>query len=348
MKKTKKIKFAAIWVLIFCLVAVFSGTPLIQVAKAGSDSTMSDTMSTLKAATASNHDIKFTATNGITAGTTLTIAFQAGFVMPVLHVYDIDLATNTPSGQVNLDIAASGKTWGVATSGQNIVFTNGSTNIASGTVIEIYVGTNATTGGTGTHQITNPAAGSYTITLSGKDSGTITVSVITDNTVTLSGTVNQSITFSLTGNTLTFGTLDTSAARFATTTSGSAASTTGSYLVAGTNAASGYTTTYLGDTLKYSSYSINAIGASRASSTPGTSQFGIRVTISGSGTGVVAAGYSNPKDWTFVANAATPIASASGATPSNTYAINYLANIAANTAAGSYSTTLTYVTSGNF
>ncbi len=68
--------------------------------------------------------------------------------------------------------------------------------------------------------------------------------------------------------------------------------------------------------------------------------------MSGSGTGTAATGYSTSNNFKFVTG--DTVASATGPTNSNTYTVSYIANIDGSTAAGSYSTVLTYIATANF
>jgi hypothetical protein len=72
--------------------------------------------------------------------------------------------------------------------------------------------------------------------------------------------------------------------------------------------------------------------------------------VSGTGSGVIDASYNATTSWAFNAASAVPfqIASASAATANNTYLAYYIANIGSDTAAGTYTTAITYVATANF
>lgn len=178
-----------------------TGLPtLFRSAEAASITSASDTMSNSAPSQASNHTIAFTTQNGLAIGQTIQIAFPAQFTIGTMNVQDVDIDINgVPSSTASS--SASG-VWGVAFAGQNITFTS-PTNIgvASATPIVIRIGTNAITGGTGTHQITNPSATttSYTIDVGGtmQDSGQLRVAIVDQVQVTAS--VDTSLTFSVSG-----------------------------------------------------------------------------------------------------------------------------------------------------
>ena len=168
---------------------------------------------------------------------------------------------------------------------------------------------------------------------------------------TAAGAASQTLTFSISANTIAFGTLNSAAARFANTTTGSASEVEAHTLSVSTNAASGYTVTIKGATLTHTNpvFTITAIGGTNTASSPGSEQFGLRMTATG-GIGTVTSPYA-ASGFAYAGTAATPsqIASAtSGDGVTTTYSARYLANIANTTEAGSYSATLTYVATGNF
>ena len=68
------------------------------------------------------------------------------------------------------------------------------------------------------------------------------------------------------------------------------------------------------------------------------------MTASG-GSGTVSAPYDGAG---FAAAFPDEVASATGASADTTYSVRYVANIAGNTEAGSYTSTLTYIATGNF
>ena len=160
---------------------------------------------------------------------------------------------------------------------------------------------------------------------------------------------SQTLTFSISANTVSFGTLDASAARYATTASGSASEVEAHTLAASTNATSGYVITVKGATLASGVNTITAIGATNTASSSGTEQFGLRMTATG-GSGAVTAPYA-AAGFADSATAVLPsqvAAAATGDGVTTTYSVRYLANIAANTESGNYTTALTYLITGNF
>jgi len=330
---------------------------------------VSDTLSTQTISTAANHTIVFrTPTGAADTSDTITFTFPAGFNMNSIAFGDVDLAWSAgsqsnctaPTYSNNASIAATpaSGTWGAALSGQVLTLSAPSasfaTTIAANACVQLEIGTNATTGATGDTQIINPSsAATYEIAIAGAfgDTGSTTVSILTDDTVDIAATVAQSLTFSISDTSIGFGTLNAAAARYATgDLLGSGSETEAHNLVVGTNAANGYTMTASGTTLTCATCggaTITSIGSSNTASSAGTEQFGIRMNASG-GTGTVAAPYA-AAGFAFD-SAAFPdqVASASGATSNTTYSVRYLSNIAADTEAGAYTATVTYVATANF
>ena len=351
----KRIHTIASLGLIAAMLAILAG-PLAHVARAAALTSLSDTMSTIKASTAANHEILFASPTGIVAGQTVTYTFNT-FTMGTVAFGDIDFATGSTGvcssatyTEQTLAATASGATWGAAVAGTVLTITSGTGTATAGNCIRLRVGTNAVTGGAGVNRITNPAASSPTITMAGTfgDTGTITINIIANDQVSVSGTVNQSITFSISAATIAFGTLDAAAARFANTTTGSATEVEAHTLIAGTNAGSGYTITVQGATLTSGAFTITAIGSTNTASAVGTKQFGLRITATG-GTGTVTAPYAAAGfAYAGTATVTSQVASATGASANTTYSVRYLANITSNTEAATYTATLTYVATGNF
>lgn len=174
------------------------------------------------------------------------------------------------------------------------------------------------------------------------DTGTVATS--TAGQITVTASVDEALTFTLASATASLGTLTTSSTGSAT-----------SSLTASTNGSLGYSITVNGTTLTSGSNTITALSSPTASSV-NNKQFGLNLVanatpsvgaaVSGSGTGTAASGYNTANSYKFVTG--DTIASASGPTNSNTFTVSYIANIDGSTAAGTYSTLLTYIATANF
>lgn len=335
----------------------------IELAVAAALTTLSNTQSSVKVSTLSDHTIQFVTPTGVAAGTNISITFPAGYTMGSFAVNNVDFATSTSAtcsgfSDATLAASASGLTWGVAQAGQVVTITSGTAVIPANRCIQIEIGSNATFGGAGVSQITNPATpGLYEITLGGTfgDTGSISTSIITNDTVAMTGTVQQSLTFTISTSTIYFGNLGSAGPKFAssTNTSGDTSETIAHSLAVSTNAASGFALTARGQTLtslQNPANTISAVGAVATALATGTEQFAIRITESG-GTGITLdPTFSGATSYGYdgTATTSTLLASGSGVTPTSTYSLRYLANIAAITEAGTYAANLVYVATANF
>ncbi len=350
---------------IVALVIVTSFAPqFVKVAHAASLTAMKDTLSPAsgafnaeKASTVANHTIVFTTPTGVASGQTIILDFNnSTSINASFDFNDMDLADD--GVDVTLAASPSGATWGaVRTDADTITFTNGTTAVAGGSVITIELGTNATFGSTGTRQITNGPAGTTLLTISGTftDTGTIGIPVIADDVVVVNALVTPSITFTISDNTIFFGNLkssgtscwaqgtDPGAVTCPTTTESEAFNMT-----AGTNATSGYIITIQGATLTSGANTITAIGGTNTAPSIGSEQFGIRLTASG-GSGSVTAPYA-ASGYAYASTASTTsqVASASGPSATTTYSVREIANIAAVTEAGTYTTNQTFVATATY
>jgi hypothetical protein len=346
-----KLNFSRSLVSTLVIVAIFG----VQIpnAFAASLTTLSDTMSSLKISAPSNHDISFVTPTGVAAGATIIVTLPGAFAIPAgLTFTDVDVLDNGTN--VTLAAAPAGATWGVVrTSATVLTITNGTTAVVPGRTIRIKVGTNATNQTTGVNQITNDTTtGTKSIALTGTfgDTGNIAVQMITDDTVVVTAVVPQTLSFALSANSIAYGNLDAAAARFANTTTGSAADTVAHTVAIGTNGTGGYSISVQGGTLTSGANTITAVGAVPAASTVGTEQFGIYATKAGGVNGTIAAPYATASSFGYNGSAASAVTFASGtsATATETFSLHYVANIAALTEAGTYTTNLTYVGTANF
>ncbi len=341
-------------VLVLLLVVSLTGA---QIASAAALSAVSDTMSSSKISTLSSHVIKFTTPTGAGDSTdTITVTFPSDFNFTSKVIGTVSFTHGASTGLESTETLAASpsvSSWGAVFSGtQNRILTLtaptdgvGSAVVAAGDkVILTYTSANSTNGSTAT---------SYAVGIAGTfgDTGTSTINLLSDDQVLVSATVAQSLTFSISDNTIGFGTLSSSAAAYATgDTLGSASEIEAHNLIVGTNASNGYTMAVNGSTLAAaasSTVTITAIGASNVASSVGTEQFGLRLSATG-GTGTVAVPYA-ASGFAFD-SAAFPdqIASANTSSANTTYSARYLANITANTEAGSYAATLTYTATANY
>ena len=335
----------------------------VELAYAAALTTLSDTQSTVKVSQASDHTIQFVTPTGVTAGQNITITFPPGWTMGALATTSVDFATSTSAScsgfaDALVSNSPSGLTWGVSTTTSVITITSGTAVIPANRCIQIELGSNATSQGTGSTTIVNPSSATSSVILiagSFGDTGSITATIITDDTVAVTGTVNQSLSFTISTTTIYFGTLGSGAAKFASSTNtlGDTLETIAHTFDISTNAPSGYTITLRGQTmtsLQSATNTITAMGSTAASSTPTSEQFGIRATVAGGTGATIDPTYSFATSYGYDATATTSaiFATGSGSTNTSTYSLRYVANIATITEAGTYAANVIYVATANF
>lgn len=344
-------------ILVFGTLIVNFGFVLPQKVDAANLTAVSDTVSNLTASTVANHTIQFTTPTGVASGQTIILTFDnSTSVAASLDYTDIDLKDD--GTDITLGATPSGPTWGVVrTSPTVITFTNGTTAVTAGSVLNIEIGTHATFGTTGDQQITNGIAGTTVLRINGTfgDTGVLSMAIVANSVVAVSAEVLSSISFAISDNDIYYGNLKSSGTSCwaqgsnpgyvtcPTTTESEAFNMT-----AGTNASSGYSISVQGATLTSGANTIDAMVTTAAPSI-GTEQFGLRANASG-GSGSVNATYGTVGQYAFTANATTAaaVASASGPSATTTYSVRYIANISPMTEAGSYTTNHTYIATGNF
>ncbi len=352
---------------LFMIVGLFGLqlTSKIEHALALALSGLSDTQSRLTVSLPSDHTIQFvTPVSGIGAGEAITITLPAGYATGTFAIANFDLATSTSASCASVadallqSGAASGLTWGVTVATSTIYIRSGTATVPGNRCVQVRIGSNATFGGAGTTTLVNPSSpGAYQINLTSgaNDTGYVTQYIVPDDAILMSGIVNQSLTFTVSTSTIYFGVLGAGAAKFASSTNslGDTTETIAHTLAVGTNAPSGFTLSVRGQTMtsqQNSANTIDYIGGSAASSTPGVEQFGFRATESG-GVGVtVSSPFSSPTSYGYNATATTSatVAVGSGSTPTSTFSVRYVTNINAVTEAGTYTASLIYVATANF
>jgi|GEM_PF-774645 len=339
------------------LIFAISGFVLSPRVIAGSLTSMSDTVTNLSATAVANHTIVFTTPTGIAAGATLILTFDNSTSIHTSMTYtDMDLLDDGTN--VTLAASAAGTTWGaVRTSGTVITFTNGSTPVVAGSIITIKIGTNAASQSNGVYQIANGSAGTTSLTFSGTfgDSGVLSMPIITNSIVSLAATVLPTISFTISHNAIYFGNLTTANTCWAQNTDPgnvtcpTQTETEAFNMTAATNGTGGYTLTVQGATLTSGANTITAL-ASATAPNPANEQFGLRMNVSGAGSATVPATYGTAGQYAYTATASTAatVASTAVATLSNTFSVRYIANISPITESGSYTTSHTYIATGNF
>ncbi|MBI5405394.1 MAG: hypothetical protein HY976_04180 [Candidatus Kerfeldbacteria bacterium] len=341
----------------------FSMVPVTSV-NAATITSAKDVLSTLVDSANANHTLSWVSPSGVANGSTIVLTFASGFSLTGVVEDDIDIAGSTEGELTTAGDCTSTEKAGVVVSGQTITFTlcsGDGGDFTNSETITIEIGTNATASGTGANQINNQTSAqnnldpTIDITSGASDTGSVAVEVIADDSVNITATVDPSITFSITDTTIGFGTLSASAPRYATAdTLGTGSNTAGHQFTIGTNAASGFAITYSGALLTSAGNTISAATiAGDIDGTQGTEQFAIAFDELTTSILTIASGYEEESnnlkfDTTGAPTQNITVISRTSPAATTTVDAHYLANINANTEAGSYTTDITYIATGTF
>jgi len=346
-KKLFRINAAILILAIIAMIMPFQET------QAATLLSMSDTMSRLKATTASSHTIKFTTPTGAGDSTdTIIITFPSTGTTPfnftdktISTVTFTHGATTGTESTETLAASPSAEVWGAVFSGtQNIILTLtaptdgiGTAEVAaSDKIILTYDSTNST----------NPSADAspYAIAISGTfgDSGSIAVVILADDQVAVTATVNPTMSFTISSNTCALSTLTTSAVGTCDYT-----------LAVGTNAASGAVITIQAITDGTNAY-LNKDGTPASyidditedgTVTLGTEGYGIALV---GGSGWTEAGDFIDDDTPIPSTATDILTIAAPVASSVTSTVTHRAAIGDITESGTYAQTVQYIATGTF
>jgi len=180
----------------FLIAAIFfAGAGFGFSALAATATSVSDATSTLQASQASNHLITFTTPTGATAGQMISILFETGFTVTSITEDDADIADDGIELTTSSSACPAAQIL-VARSGNYVNFTLcAGTTIAAGSVVQIKIGSNASSSGTGANQVTNPASvGTYYLSVTSSDSSfadaaSIALPISGDDTVAITTSI---------------------------------------------------------------------------------------------------------------------------------------------------------------
>ncbi|MFH0853700.1 MAG: hypothetical protein V1853_04830, partial [bacterium] len=226
--------------------------------------------------------------------------------------------------------------------------------ITAGRCVQIQIGTIAA--GPGVNLITNPNdTSTHVIEIAGVfgDTGKFALDFVADDSVEVTASVDASITFAISDTAIGFGVLDASNDCWANAVPPASCDLTSEVahtLSIGTNATSGWAITYSGTTLESGADDIDvATITGDGDGDPGTEQFAMGADSDDVDTNIVLE-YRQPSNNFKFVEGPPAVTLASEATPSATETLSmyYIANIAADTPAGSYSTSITYIATATF
>lgn len=347
----RSISIVAMFAMIFGLNFGF-----IPTAKALTITSAKDALSTITDSANADHTITWVSPSGVANAATITLTFATGFDFTGVLIGDVDLDGST-EGSITLAADCTGSEKGsYSRTGQVVTFTlcsGDSGDFTNSETITVKIGTNAAGGANQINNQTvaqNNSDATIDITSGASDIGSLAVEIIADDSVNVTATVDPSITFSISDVAIGFGTLASGAVRYATgdTNGGTTETTAAHTLSAGTNAAGGLAVTYNGALLTSAANTINAASSVTPPGTQTIEQFAIAVDDNGTAF-TIPAGYDQATPlYTYVASTTTTLFSSAAPLTSTNVDVHYLANIAANTEAGNYSTNITYIATGTF
>lgn len=348
--------------LILVLVAMYG---LIPSARAGTVTVPSDTLSDSRPSTVANHTIVFTIESAIDLTDTVIIKFDdAGEAFNLTDVTedDVDIEDDSVEKTTAADCSSTEEySVVINTSIDEITFTacdGDGGNMAAGSVVTIEVGTNATASGTGSNQITNPAANVYDIDVAGTfgDTGKMKVAVLA--AVTVSATIAETLTFSISDTAIGMGAMATGDVYFATADESGATSEQGSdlptKLTVTTNASNGVTITMhdvgngSGSAGLYKSAVTTKLIAAVAATAVSAGSEGYAVYGKDASGLTIAAGFDGGSSASTITTSPQTFASTAGAVSSADVDVQPKVGMAGDTLAGSYSDTLIFVATPSY
>jgi hypothetical protein len=163
---------------------------------------LTDTLSTSKPNTGSNHTIQFGTPTGVPAdGSTIEVTIPSGFNVSTITEDDVDisddgtdLTTGAVCGAVNASVTVVGQIITIE------ICSGGGGAIAPASTIVIEIGDNATYDGTGANQIVNHVTdGTYEVGIAGTMTDTGFTRIVIIKAITASGDVDNFFDFSILG-----------------------------------------------------------------------------------------------------------------------------------------------------
>jgi hypothetical protein len=290
---------------------------------------------------------------------------------------------STTSATMGTQSGATGFTLVNATNGAPYI-TRAAASISSGTAVTYQLLSVTNPNNSSCYGGTPPASNNCTFYVristyastdtSGSASDTGTVAASTATQITLTGTMPESLVFCTGGSVST----TASVPDCSTSTSGAVSfnqlfsptdtATATSQMAASTNAGFGYSITVNGPTLTSGSNTITAMGSS-TTGVRGTGQFGLNLKANTTSTstpavgtevapaangtnykGQAVLGYNSIDNFKFVTgdNVADSSNGGAGATDAQIYTVSYIVNVPGSQAAGTYTTTVTYICTPTF
>ena len=163
-------------------------------ARSATVTSLTDAPGNQDAGAAANHTLSFTTPTGASEGSAMTITFDASFDTALITEDDVDVADDGVDLTTAADCSGTERaSVSIAADVVTITICAGDGGaIVGGSVVEVQIGENATSSGTGSNRITNPSSvGTYSISLDGTfgDDGNVWIPIITSGGLPISAIV---------------------------------------------------------------------------------------------------------------------------------------------------------------
>ena len=184
---------SSVWSLL-SIAVVFTAIVVAAPVHASTITAANDYPTSLSASGSANHLLIFTTPSGVSEGETITVTFSSGFSVPFLTEDDIDIEDDGSDLTTATDCSGTEQA-SASLSGNVVTVTICSGDggaIAAASEVAIEIGTNATSFGTGSLQITNPTTtGTHFVSVAGSfgDVGSIVIPIISSTSVSISAQV---------------------------------------------------------------------------------------------------------------------------------------------------------------
>jgi hypothetical protein len=155
---------------ILSVAVILSAIVAVGSIKAATVSSVTHFPTSLQTSTAANHTLSFTTPTGVSEGSTITVSFDTNFDTSTITEDDVDITDDSTDLSTASDCSATDEaSVSIAADILTITICAGDGGaIAAASAIVIDIGSNATSSGTGSNQITNPSgAATYFVSVAG-------------------------------------------------------------------------------------------------------------------------------------------------------------------------------------
>ncbi|MBT5808414.1 hypothetical protein HOI18_04045 [Candidatus Uhrbacteria bacterium] len=175
---------------------IFMASVVAFSAQAATLTSGNDYPTTLQTSQSANHLLSFTTPSGVAEGETIIITFASDFDTSSLTEDDVDITDDSTDLTTAADCTGSEQaSVGISSDVVTITICTGDGGaMAATSVVDVEIGSNATTSGTGSNQIVNPSSvATYYVSIAGTfgDSGSIALPMGGDDSILVSAQLNS-------------------------------------------------------------------------------------------------------------------------------------------------------------